>query len=145
MDLNMQLIANLETRLRILRQAIKYDDPEEDSRVIGLIHTWREAGREVADRLFALLPAPSEDSQPALPSARWDDWGYADNHESSGFSKEQLEYLRHGPTDAQGDVLDEAGNPVFGDEGDLGSLIDQGMGTASDYVILHESYGGNEE
>lgn len=144
MDLNLNLIATLETRLRTMRQAIKYDDPEEDRRVVGLIHTWREAGREIADRLFALLPAPSEDSERNLPTSRWDDWGFAGKDEASGFSKEQLEYLRSAPTDAQGDVLDEAGNRIFGDEGDLGSLIDQAM-SGTDYVVSREPDPVNDE
>lgn len=130
-DLNRSLIVTLEARVRTLRQAIKYNDPEEDNRISGLIHTWREAGREIADRLFALLPTPSEDRDSGLPSSRWDDWGYGDKHDTTPFNKDALEYLRNAPTDASGEVLDEAGNRIF--EADLGSLIDSYTASA-DYV-----------
>ncbi len=140
MDLNKPLIASLGDRLRILNQAISYEASADDSVVEERIHTWRQGGREVADLLFAFLPTPSEDRESRLPSARWDDWGYGNDSGSSRLSRAQLDYLRTAPTNANGDVLDENGIPVFGDDGDMRSFIDQAL-SSDDYIVApEESY-----
>ncbi|BEJ15845.1 hypothetical protein CspHIS471_0504500 [Cutaneotrichosporon sp. HIS471] len=139
MDLNKPLIASLENRLLTIRKAINLDQSNNDSVVEGRVHTWRHAGREVADMLFALLPQPSEDCESRLTSSRWDDWGYGNDHHSDRLTPVQLEYLRNAPTDANGDILDEAGDRVFGGNDDIRSFIDQAL-SLDHYTPATERY-----
>ncbi|WOO84944.1 uncharacterized protein LOC62_06G008452 [Vanrija pseudolonga] len=99
---DIELCNSLEAQIRTLKSALKYSsNPDEDDRVAQLVHTWRDAGREVADRLFSLLPPPAE--QPAYRSEGWD-W---DRRGSKGGEH---------PESATNANLD--GNPLFGDDGD---------------------------
>lgn len=68
------LISSLEARVRTLKQAIRYLDPEEDARLVSLISVWRDAGREIADRLFSILPPPE-----APRAWGWDGEGISGN------------------------------------------------------------------
>lgn len=80
---DIELCNSLEAQIRTLKSALKYSsNPDEDDRVAQLVHTWRDAGREVADRLFSLLPPPAE--QPAYRSEGWDwDRGGSKGHEQA--------------------------------------------------------------
>ncbi|CAK9781678.1 hypothetical protein CC85DRAFT_324795 [Cutaneotrichosporon oleaginosum] len=138
-DLNRNLISSLEERLRQLHKAIHLEHTGEDVVIQGRIHTWRQAGRDVTDLLFALIPEPPDDTAPHLPLSRWDDWGFSNDSNSAGLSSRQLEYLRNAPTNANGDVLDERGDPIFGDYSDPGSFTDQVTGTDA-YIPAYEAH-----
>ncbi|GMK55829.1 hypothetical protein CspeluHIS016_0208850 [Cutaneotrichosporon spelunceum] len=127
MDLNKTLIVSLENRLRIVRNAINLDKSKNDGVVEGRVHTWRDAGREVTDMLFSLLPRPNEGCECGVKPPQWDDCGYGNDLHTHGFTPEQLQYLVNAPTDANGDILDEAGNRVFGDNDDIGPFIKQAL------------------
>jgi hypothetical protein len=128
-------VAALDKRIRTLRQAVKYVSSEdEDERLARLVHTWREAGREVSDRLFALLPQPSEDDERRgkKPSSSWG-WGWddedaaADRYQPEPLTKEQVQYFLDAPTNANGDAVDENGVPLFGDDvdDDMSKIIER--------------------
>jgi hypothetical protein len=87
---------------------------------------WREAGREVADRLFQLLPEPVEEQAPRGSGGSWG-WGWdeADETVQPLSSAEVKEFLAL-PTNAKGETCDEDGVPLFSDDGDdLASIIEQ--------------------
>ncbi|KAL1407607.1 hypothetical protein Q8F55_007040 [Vanrija albida] len=108
---DMELCSTLEAQIRSLKAAVKYSsNPDEDDRVAQLVHTWRDAGREVADRLFSLLPPPTEQAA----AYRSEAWGWDRNSDAS-MSREQAEFGVSGNVDINGNPMDRDGNPLFGD------------------------------
>lgn len=116
-DPNADHIAALEKRIRTLRQATKYVSSDDDTHIAQLVHTWREAGREVTDRLFALLPKPAEEEQRGKSSWGWgwEDDG-CDDFQPEPITKEQVQYVLDAKTNANGDPVDENGMPLFGED-----------------------------
>lgn len=125
-DLNpdAELIATLETRVRTLRQAVKYVQADEDERLSRLVHTWREAGREVTDRLFALLPQPEEEVGVGGKGSMGWGWDEPETY-TEPLSKDQLEYLANARSNDKGEMVDDEGIPLFGGEDDIESILDQ--------------------
>jgi len=111
-------IANLESKVRKLNQALTYiENPEKVAELQDLVDVWRAGGREIVERLFHIVPRPEEFSsalrhgQTSSTSFQWSD----DVKRPSMMTQEQRDYLAHAPTDDDGDPIDSEGNSLLPD------------------------------
>lgn len=119
------LIASLEQRIRVLKQAQACG---EDERVLALIQQWRAAGREVTERLFRMIPEP----EPEWPK-RTKGWGWG--WDDTGFSKPMpqacVDFIRDECGVKNGEIVDPDGLPVFADEVSLDDILPRSGGKAA--------------
>ncbi|ORY24766.1 hypothetical protein BCR39DRAFT_314427 [Naematelia encephala] len=119
-----QQLTTLEARARKLRDALRsINDPEEDERLVSLTSQWRAAGREVVERLFALVPKPDTEStviyKETIPSmTMFGDGVYSSPWKEIVFTPEQTECLRTAKRNAEGDPVDDDGELLLGDKSD---------------------------
>lgn len=105
----------------LLKKAAKYENDDSAGRLEELIIQWRNAGREMVERLFSLIPRPLDDGLLQTSSA------YAPNAFSSGWyegpstlelTPEQQDYLAKAPLNKDDEPVDTEGNLLFENEGD---------------------------
>lgn len=115
------LIASLEQRIRVLKQASAC---EEDERVVALIQQWRAAGREVTERLFRMIPEPEVE----MPKQRRSDWGWG--WDETGFTTQLpqgcVEFIRDECVVKDGEIVDPDGVVLFQDEMELDDILPTG-------------------
>lgn len=97
----------------LLKKAAKYENDDSAGRLEELIIQWRNAGREMVERLFSLIPRPLDDGLLQTSSA------YAPNAFSSGWyegpstlelTPEQQDYLAKAPLNKDDEPVDTEGN-----------------------------------
>lgn len=116
------LIASLEQRIRVLKQAQACG---EDERVLALIQQWRAAGREVTERLFRMIPEP----EPEVPkmSKGWG-WGWDETPFAEPMPQACVEFIRDECGVKDGEIVDPDGLPVFADEVSLDDILPRSGG-----------------
>lgn len=119
-----ELIANLEQRVRVLKQASACG---EDERVVALIQQWRAAGREVTERLFRMIPEP-EPELPQRSKGRSSGWGWGwDETFTEPVSRACVEFIRDECAVKNGEIVDPEGVPLQDDVA-LDDLLPRGGG-----------------
>lgn len=110
-------ISSLERRLQLLRQAEKFvQHPEDDDKLRSLIKQWRDAGRDMVERIFSLTPAPDLSEEGCQSSnATNNTYGLAasrsnflDSFNDTIDKVDSSDCAR----DENGNMLDENGEPV---------------------------------
>ncbi|KAK4683864.1 hypothetical protein P7C73_g6352, partial [Tremellales sp. Uapishka_1] len=105
-------INRLEKENRIFKQAYKYKtEPEDEQRVVELIGIWKEAGREITEKLFDLLPKPEEGERDRPYQSFGYDFG--GRREDDALTNAQREFLRNAPRNEDGDAVNEDGVPLI--------------------------------
>ncbi|WVR09075.1 hypothetical protein IAU60_006136 [Kwoniella sp. DSM 27419] len=119
-------INQVQQEILNLRKASKIIEDDAERELSELIVLWRDAGREVVERMFARVPKPEQlndsNAKPAYTS-----WDAPDTHDTTGLTEEQIVYLRNAPRNADGEPVDQDGNlliPDSGDEKDFWDRID---------------------
>ncbi|KAK8843327.1 hypothetical protein IAR55_006982 [Kwoniella newhampshirensis] len=123
----------LQNEILILKKAIKYNDGNDESHLQSFIHQWRNAGRDIVERLFSIIPRPTQGDtdmiqsqmattrsngyDPSTPRTSY--WSEQGNHFSAapGLSMDQIECIRNAPTNEDGEPVDEEGNLLIPDGG----------------------------
>lgn len=120
-----QQLQALQSQVQTLRDAVKWlQTPDEAARLRDLIDQWLSAGREVAERLFAITRKPEEgdaNGKQGWSVARPSSFASFPPSGSMfpGLSEEQREWLEKAPRNADGEPCDVEGNPLFPDEEEL--------------------------
>jgi ribosomal protein L12E/L44/L45/RPP1/RPP2 len=67
-------ISALERQKQILKQAIKIrNSPAEEERLGDLVTQWRQAGRDIVEMLYQVIPKPEPAAEGGiLPSSEWE-------------------------------------------------------------------------
>ncbi|EJT51796.1 hypothetical protein A1Q1_07027 [Trichosporon asahii var. asahii CBS 2479] len=119
-----ELIASLEQRVRVLKQASACG---EDERVVALIQQWRAAGREVTERLFRMIPEP-EPELPQRSKGRSSGWGWGWNETfTEPVSRACVAFIRDECAVKNGEIVDPEGVPLQDDVA-LDDLLPRGGG-----------------
>ncbi|OXM78129.1 Swi5-dependent recombination DNA repair protein 1 [Cryptococcus neoformans Bt63] len=114
-------ILTVQNEVMLLKKAVKYDNEDSAGRLEELIIQWRNAGREMVERFFSLIPRPLDDSPLQTSSA------YAHNNFSSDWYKgsstleltpQQQDYLAKAPLNKDDEPVDTEGNLLFENEED---------------------------
>lgn len=123
-------IVKLEDHLRTLKSALRYlEEPEEDEKLVSLIETWRDGGRQVAEMLYQRYPKPEPEDPWSNPSraAAGGQWGAGSISDtwSDDLTDEHRRYLANFSVNKNGDTVDKEGNLLYPDEGpdDIPSLL----------------------
>ena len=111
-----QQIMVLETQARKLREALNYlENPKEEESLQALTHVWLVGGREVVERLFAIIPEPDKPGatenqvHPTYFNSSWNGYITSD----SILTEEERKFLANAPTDDNRDPVDYDGNPLL--------------------------------
>ena len=114
-------VVSLESRARQLREAISYlSRYEEDERLADLTEQWLTAGREIAERLFGLLPQPEDfqggqEQAISLQAGGMSSTWHGSDSRGSRITAEDREILDSMDRDDEGNILDSDGNRIGGD------------------------------
>lgn len=105
--------------------------------MVELITTWRDAGQQVAELLFAIYPRPDSDAVNGGESSNNKPFSMYPDEQSffarSEYTPEQLRYIANLDTNADGDPVDNDGMPIFGNGGggmamDIEGMLEQRSG-----------------
>ncbi|WWD21158.1 hypothetical protein CI109_105641 [Kwoniella shandongensis] len=117
-------VASLQNEILMLKKAIKYDEEDDETHLHFLVHQWRNAGRDIVERLFELVPRPehqfdqqetkySSQKQASHGTNSWTDQGRVPP--TPTLTRDQLDYIRNAPTNEDGEPVDEEGDPLIPD------------------------------
>ncbi|WVQ93227.1 hypothetical protein IAU59_000292 [Kwoniella sp. CBS 9459] len=124
-------IVALQQEIMETKKALKILADNDEEQIQELVHTWRNAGREIVERLFRDVPKPDHpltvaSTSGARHTGRYST-GVAQSNSSSYWSSsddntpiltpEQAEYLRNAPRNADGEPVDDDGNLLIPDGG----------------------------
>ncbi|WWC64047.1 uncharacterized protein I303_106654 [Kwoniella dejecticola CBS 10117] len=106
----------LQNEIMITKQALKYLREDDDEKLRDLVVIWRNAGREIVEKLFGVVPKPIDfgDNAPTKIFARYNRPSFFAEDEllgvpSGSLSNDQLEYIKNAPRNRDGEVCDEDG------------------------------------
>lgn len=134
------IIYKLEQEARTLRQAVRYHtDITEDERLVDLIEQWRAAGREVVEQMFDRVPRPDPSSSGLAIASSSTSWFFnSSNNDHLQLTDEQEKFLKHCPKNADGEPVDNEGNLLLPQPGDLTKTMEDACrtrpGESEDYI-----------
>ncbi|WVF65562.1 hypothetical protein IAT40_000291 [Kwoniella sp. CBS 6097] len=140
-------IVALQNEIMETKKALKIVADNDEEQIKELIHTWRNAGREIVERLFRDVPESDCPLTPSTAGSRSASGRY-NPYQSGDFSRggrssslssnywsspddtpiltpEQAEYLKNAPRNADGEPVDEDGNLLIPDSGDEAKFWDE--------------------
>ncbi|WVQ63940.1 uncharacterized protein L199_002097 [Kwoniella botswanensis] len=123
-------LKDLQNEIMISKQAIKYLREDDNARLRELIDIWKNAGREVVEKLFGIVPEPVQsnnstninyhDSNHPVSSSYWNS-STSTSSMSMAIGEDQMEFIRNARRNDNGDIIDDEGNVLMigEDEGDI--------------------------
>ncbi|OCF39762.1 hypothetical protein I317_06424 [Kwoniella heveanensis CBS 569] len=125
-------IVILQNEILEAKKALKVVTDSDEEQIKELIYTWRNAGREIVERLFRDIPkldrpitsstSAGSDSQYIAGFSQSKSISYwsspDDDLRTPMLTPEQAEYLKNAPRNADGEPVDEDGNLLIPDSGD---------------------------
>nr|XP_019048050.1 hypothetical protein I302_04672 [Kwoniella bestiolae CBS 10118]OCF26980.1 hypothetical protein I302_04672 [Kwoniella bestiolae CBS 10118] len=111
-------IRELQNEIMIFKQAIKYLREDDNSRLKELILLWRNAGREVVEKLFGIIPRPASSSNDVMPRYQQTSASYWNTESGEEGNLEQMEFIRNAQRNDKGDLVDDEGNVLMIGEDD---------------------------
>ncbi|OCF72685.1 hypothetical protein I204_07069 [Kwoniella mangroviensis CBS 8886] len=143
-------LKKLQNEVMISKQAIKYIREDDNTRLKELIDMWKNAGREVVEKLFGIVPEPVQSDGPTnmnysssnhpVSSSYWNS-STSSSSMSSAIGEDQMEFIRNARRNDNGDIIDDEGNVMMigEDEGDIQQFWNN-LGTNQHY---NKSESGN--
>ncbi|WWC91224.1 uncharacterized protein L201_006166 [Kwoniella dendrophila CBS 6074] len=133
---NQAEITKLEKEVLTMKQAIKYYDSPEDEKLKELVNIWRNAGRDIVEKLFMIIPKPMEYDHPSSSSVSPYSTNSTSRYNTNGYSTstnywksslyddefnsndEQKNYLNNAHRNDKGELVDDDGIPLIQCESD---------------------------
>ncbi|WRT69044.1 uncharacterized protein IL334_006027 [Kwoniella shivajii] len=168
-------VNSLQNEVLMLKKAIKYTTESDDERLNELIILWRGAGRDIVEKLFAIVPKPNlennnsngynitDQSTPSYWNSTHGNDNGNDNNDGTDLTEEQVAFLKNAERNQDGEPIDDEGNLLIpnhderdmkmfwdslsgGDgDGNVGGHRDRRSGTSWSNQAPHNSYQRNGE